>query len=169
MAYYLGIDVGTSGTKALVMDADANVLATATGEHDVLVPRPGWSEQDPDQWWLAAVEAVRAAVAKAGVDASQAAGIGLSGQMHGLVLLDDAGRPVRPSLIWNDQRTAAQAAEIEQAVGGRDKLIELVGNAAMTSFTLTKLLWIRQNEPELYDRARHVLLPKDYVRLRLTG
>ncbi|HOD80027.1 MAG TPA: xylulokinase [Phycisphaerae bacterium] len=169
MAYYLGIDIGTSGTKALVMDARAKVLATATGEHAISAPRPGWSEQDPANWWQATVRAVRQAIAKAGVDGRQVAGIGLSGQMHGLVILDRGGKVLRPSIIWNDQRTAREAAEIEAAVGGKKKLIALVGNVAQTSFTLTKLLWVRRNEPKIYDKIAHMLLPKDYIRLRLTG
>jgi xylulokinase len=169
MAHYLGIDVGTSGTKALVMNASGKVLATATAEHGIYSPRPGWSEQKPDEWWASTVQAVRAAVRRSGVAPASIAGIGLSGQMHGLVILDGSGKPLRPSLIWNDQRTAPQAAEIEAKAGGRSKLIALVGNAAMTSFTLTKLLWVRQHEPRIYDRIRHLLLPKDYVRLRLTG
>lgn len=169
MAYYLGIDIGTSGTKALVMDARAKVLATATGEHAISAPKPGWSEQEPENWWQATVQAVRKAIAKAGVDGKQIAGIGLSGQMHGLVILDRSGKVLRPSIIWNDQRTAREAAEIEDAVGGKKKLIALVGNVAQTSFTLTKLLWVRRNEPKIYDRISHMLLPKDYIRLRLTG
>jgi len=169
MSYYLGIDVGTSGTKALVMDARAKVVATATGDHGIFAPRPGWSEQDPDEWWSATVKAVRAAVKKAKIDGKQIAGIGLSGQMHGLVITDGAGKPLRRSIIWNDQRTAAEAALIERTVGGPKKLISLVGNVAMTSFTLTKLLWVRRHEPRIYGRIKHFLLPKDYVRLKLTG
>ncbi|MBN2215856.1 MAG: xylulokinase [Pirellulales bacterium] len=169
MAYYLGLDVGTSGTKAVVMAADGRVLATATADHEVASPRPGWSEQNPDRWHAASVEAARAAVERAGIDGRQVAGIGLSGQMHGLVVTDAAGRPLRPAIIWNDQRTADEARHVEQTVGGRDQLISLVGNAAMTSFTLTKLLWVRRHEPGIFDQTRHMLLPKDYVRLCLTG
>jgi len=169
MAYYLGIDVGTSGTKALVMTARGRVLATAAGEHGISAPKPGWSEQDPNDWWRATVKATRGAVTKAGIDGRQIAGIGLSGQMHGLVLLGDDDQPLRPSIIWNDQRTAPQAEMIEKKAGGKKGLIKLVGNVAMTSFTLTKLLWVRQHEPKVYAKARHMLLPKDYVRLRLTG
>ncbi|MBI5724761.1 MAG: xylulokinase [Planctomycetes bacterium] len=169
MAYFLGIDVGTSGTKALVMDSRGRVLATATAGHGISAPRPGWSEQQPQDWWNATVKATREAVKKARIDGQQVAGIGLSGQMHGLVITDQAGRSLRPGIIWNDQRTAAQAAQIEKKVGGKSRLIELVGNAAMTSFTLTKLLWVRQNEPKIYDRIRHFLLPKDYIRLCMTG
>jgi len=169
MACYLGIDVGTSGTKTLLMDARARVLATATGEYPLYAPKPGWSEQDPDDWWAATVKTVRSVLRKAKIDGRTVAGIGLSGQMHGLVITDDAGKPLRRSLIWNDQRTADQAAAIEQAVGGRKALIRLVGNAAMTSFTLTKLLWVRDHEPRTYAKIKHMLLPKDYVRLCLTG
>ncbi|GAG31568.1 unnamed protein product, partial [marine sediment metagenome] len=169
MAYYLGIDVGTSGTKALVTDAGARVLGTVTAPHGIISPHPGWSEQDPRQWWAATVKAVRAVIKKTKIDGKQVAGIGLSGQMHGLVITDAAGEPLRPAIIWNDQRTADQAAEIEEKVGGKRKLISLVGNVAMTSFTLTKLLWVRQNEPRIYEKIRHMLLPKDYIRLSLTG
>ncbi|MHC4982469.1 MAG: xylulokinase [Planctomycetota bacterium] len=169
MAYYLGIDIGTSGTKALIMDARARVLATATAEHGISAPKPGWSEQDPAEWWSATVKATRGVVRKAKIDGRQVAGIGLSGQMHGLVITNGAGKCLRPSIIWNDQRTAAQAAYIEQRVGGRKNLIKLVGNMAQTSFTLTKLLWVRDNQPHIYDKTKHLLLPKDYVRLRLTG
>ncbi len=169
MAYYLGIDVGTSGTKALIMNARGRVIATATGSHTVIAPRPAWSEQSPHQWWSATVQAVRAAVAAAKIDGTQISGIGLSGQMHGLVCLDASDKPLRPAIIWNDQRTAEQAEQIERQAGGKAALVRLVGNVAMTSFTLTKLLWVRQNEPGIYERIRHILLPKDYVRLRLTG
>lgn len=169
MAHYLGIDIGTSGTKTLVMTARGRVLAAATADHGISAPRPGWSEQDPDDWWGATVKATRAAVRKAGIDGSKIAGIGFSGQMHGLVITDKAGRPLRPSLIWNDQRTAEQAAQIESAMGGKKGLIRAVGNVAMTSFTLTKLLWVRRHEKRIYDRIKHLLLPKDYVRLCMTG
>ena len=169
MKYYLGLDIGTSGTKALIMDAGAKIIATATAEHPISSPKPGWSEQNPQDWWSACVKATQEVVKKAKIDGNLVAGIGLSGQMHGLVITDDAGTPLRPSLIWNDQRTAQEAAEIEAAVGGREKLIDLVGNAAMTSFTLTKLLWVRKNEPQIYEKIRHMLLPKDYVRQQMTG
>jgi len=169
MAVYLGIDVGTSGTKSLLTTPRGKVLATATAEYDFEVPKPGWTQQDPDLWWQATVRSVRAVLRKAKVPGKQVAGIGLSGQMHGLVITDGAGRPLRPCLMWNDQRTAAQAAAIERACGGRRGLIRLVGNAAMTSFTLTKLLWVRDHEPRIYSKIKHLLLPKDYVRLCLTG
>ncbi|MFP4106194.1 MAG: xylulokinase [Phycisphaerae bacterium] len=169
MSYYLGLDIGTSGTKALIMNVEAEVLATATVEYPVLTPRPGWTEQDPAEWWNASIKATKAVIKKAKINGKDVAGIGLSGQMHGLVITDGAGDPLRPSLIWNDQRTAAEAAEIEETVGGRSKLISLVGNMAQTSFTLTKLLWVRKNEPKIYEQIKHMLLPKDFVRLKMTG
>ena len=169
MAAYLGIDVGTSGTKTLLMSPRGKVLATATADHHIAAPKPGWSEQDPDNWWAATVKATRAVIRRAAISGKQIAGVGLSGQMHGLVVTDAAGRPLRRSIIWNDQRTGPQAARIEEAVGGKARLIALVGNVAMTSFTLTKLLWVRQHQPRIYDRIKHLLLPKDYVRLKLTG
>ena len=169
MAFYLGIDVGTSGTKTLVMGPQGEVLGAASAEYDFETPRPGWTQQDPDLWWRATVKSVHAVLRKTKIDGNQIVGIGLSGQMHGLVITDGAGKPLRPCLMWNDQRTAAQAAAIESAVGGKKQLIKLVGNAAMTSFTLTKLLWVRDNEPRIYAKIKHLLLPKDYVRLCLTG
>ncbi|MBN2581226.1 MAG: xylulokinase [Pirellulales bacterium] len=169
MSCYLGIDLGTSGAKALLMDTAGKILATASAEHPIAAPRPGWSEQKPDDWWRSATQAVRRALHRAKVDPADVAAIGLSGQMHGLVLTDGDGEVLRPAILWNDQRTAREAAEIERAVGGRRNLVKMVGNAAMTSFTLTKLLWVRRHEPRVYERARHLLLPKDYLRLRLTG
>ena len=173
MAYLLGIDIGTSGTKSLVCDLEGNVLATATAEHDIASPQPGWSEQDPQWWWDATVQATRAVVKKAKVKAGDCKGIGLSGQMHGSVFLGDdppeTAQALRPALLWNDQRTAAECDEIEKLAGGRDKLIAMVGNPALTGFTAPKILWLRNNEPKLYEKTRHILLPKDYIRYRMTG
>ena len=169
MSNYLGIDIGTSGTKALIMDVKGNILSTSSSEYGCSSPKPGWSEQNPEDWWEGSAKAIRGAMKKAKVKPESIKGIGLSGQMHGLVITDADGTPLRPSLIWNDQRTAKQAAEIEERVGGKKKLINLVGNAAMTSFTLTKLLWVQQNEKKIYDRIKHMLLPKDFVRLKMTG
>ncbi|MHC4294648.1 MAG: FGGY family carbohydrate kinase, partial [Planctomycetota bacterium] len=157
MAYYLGIDVGTSGTKALIMNARAKVLATALADYGVSTPKPLWSEQDPQDWWAATLKATRACIRKAKINGKQIAGIGLSGQMHGLVVTNAAGKVLRPSIIWNDQRTAPQAAHIEKKVGGRRKLIQLVGNPALVSYTLTKLLWVRDHEPRIYEKIRHML------------
>jgi xylulokinase len=165
----LGIDIGTSGTKTLAVDATGAVLASASAEYPCDHPRPGWSEQDPELWWSATVSTVREVLANAGIKPADVAGIGLSGQMHGSVFLDGAGKVIRPALLWNDQRTARECTEIEQRAGGREALIRMVGNPALTGFTAPKLLWLRHHEPAAWDRVRHILLPKDYVRYRLTG
>ena len=166
MSLLLGIDIGTSGSKAVLIQPDGGVRAEATTEYPMAVPRPGWAEQDPEDWWKAAATSIARVLA--GVRSADIAGIGLTGQMHGLVLLDEAGTVLRPCIMWNDQRTAEQCAEIEQKVG-RARLIELAGKPALTGFTSGKILWVREHEPAVYVRARHVLLPKDYVRYRLTG
>lgn len=168
MGCFLGIDSSTTATKALLMDADGSVLGVGRATYDFASPRPRWSEQDPALWWDATVEAVRRVLAETGVDGGDVDGIGLTGQMHGLVLLDDRGEPLRPAILWNDQRTDAECDEIREVVG-RDRLIEITGNDALTGFTAPKVLWVRNHEPDLYERAAHLLLPKDFVRLRLTG
>src|SRR6185312_4863858 len=169
MSNLLGIDIGTSGTKTLVCDEAGKVLATAMAEHPISSPRPGWSEQDPLDWWDAACKATRAVLKKAKVKPADIGGIGLSGQMHGSVFLGDGIRPLRRALLWNDQRTAEQCAEITSKAGGREALIDLVANPALTGFTAPKILWVRQHEPKVYEKTRHILLPKDYVRFRMTG
>jgi xylulokinase len=162
MSELVGIDVGTTGVKAIAISPDGEVLARAERGYPLSTPHLGWSEQEPEDWW----EATELALAD--LDLHDVTGIGLSGQMHGLVVLDEAERVLRPAILWNDQRTAAECAEIERIVG-LERLIELTGNRALTGFTAPKLLWLRTHEPETYARIRHVLLPKDYVRLRLTG
>ncbi|HMP16737.1 MAG TPA: xylulokinase, partial [Gemmatales bacterium] len=169
MSVYLGIDLGTSGTKSLVCRMDGTVLATATVEHPISHPQPGWSEQHPADWWRSASQSARDAVARAGVKASEVAGIGLSGQMHGSTFLDASHEVIRPALLWNDQRTQKQCEAIEAAAGGRGKLLQMVSNPAFTGFTAPKILWLREEEPQHFSRLKHVLLPKDYLRLRLTG
>lgn len=169
MPHLLGIDIGTSGTKTLVCDADGKVLATAMAEHPISSPKPGWSEQNPEDWWRATAKATKAVLKKAKLKAGDVGAVGLSGQMHGSVFLGDGPKALRPALLWNDQRTAEQCAEIESKVGGREALIELVANPALTGFTAPKILWVRQHEPKVYDRVRHILLPKDYIRYRMTG
>ncbi len=169
MAHLLGIDIGTSGTKTVVCTDEGTVVATATAPHPIASPEPGWSEQHPADWWAAAVAATRAVLARAGLTGADVGGVGLSGQMHGSVFLADGVDPLRPAILWNDQRTAEQCAEIEAAAGGRAALIRMVGNPALTGFTAPKILWVRRHEPQVYARTKHVLLPKDYVRLRLTG
>jgi xylulokinase len=169
MSYLLGIDIGTSGTKTLICDEKGKVVATAMAEHPISSPRPGWSEQNPRDWWKTTVIATKAVQKRAGVKAADIRAIGLSGQMHGSVFLADGPRPLRPALLWNDQRTAEQCAQIESRAGGRAALIELVANPALTGFTAPKILWVRQNEPKIYEKTKHILLPKDYIRYCLTG
>ncbi len=173
MAYLLGIDIGTSATKTLICDHKGNVKATATVEHDISTPRPGWSEQDPVQWWHATIKATAQALSKAKIKGAQVTGIGLSGQMHGSVFLADDGpeqaRPLRPALLWNDQRTVAECVDLEKAAGSRKKLIEMTGNPALTGFTAPKILWVRKHEKKVWDQVKHILLPKDYIRFRMTG
>lgn len=159
-----GLDVGTSGVKGLALDADGSVVAAADAGYPFSTPRPGWAEQDPEDWWRAA-EAVLAQLRAA---AGPPEGIGLSGQMHGLVALDSHDRALRPAIIWNDQRTSAECQEIEATLG-LERLTALTGNRALTSFTAPKLLWIRNNEPDVFARIASIALPKDYVRLRLCG
>ena len=161
MSTVVGLDVGTTGVKALAVSASGEVLGRAEEEYPLSIPRAGWAEQDPEDWWRAA----EAALAALGADP---VGIGLSGQMHGLVALDEEERVIRPAILWNDQRTAAECVEIEKRLG-LERLIALTGNRALTGFTAPKLLWLRRHEPGAYGRIAHVLLPKDYVRLRLTG
>lgn len=169
MSYLLGIDVGTTGTRAVIIRPDGHVVSSATAPHQPMrMPRPGWAEQDPEDWWQATVIAVRSALEQKGVKGSEIAAVGLSGQMHGVVLLDGTRAVLRPSLIWCDQRSQAQCDWITKKVGA-ERLIKLVLNPALTGFSAPKILWVREHEPAIYERAAHFLLPKDYVRLRLTG
>lgn len=169
MSHLLGIDIGTSGTKTLICDHHGKVLATANAPHTVQSPKPGWSEQDPVQWWQATCKATKTVLKKAGVKADAITGLGLSGQMHGSVFLGDDTTPLRPALLWNDQRTGEQCDEIEAKAGGRRKLINMVGNPALTGFTAPKILWVRKHEPKVWSKTKHILLPKDYIRLCMTG
>ncbi|MDP9294870.1 MAG: FGGY family carbohydrate kinase, partial [Actinomycetota bacterium] len=162
MSVAVGLDIGTSGVKALAISEDGEVVGRAEIEYGLSTPRPGWAEQDPEDWWRATEQAL----AELGRD--EVAGVGLSGQMHGLVALDDSGLVLRPAILWNDQRTGVECREIEERVG-LDALIAATGNRALTGFTAPKLLWLRRHEPEVYERIAHILLPKDYVRLRLCG
>ena len=164
MTVLFGIDVGTSATKGLAITDAGEVLATEEAPYPLSTPRPGWSEQDPEDWWRATEAVLASLEQKAGAPA----GIGLSGQMHGLVALDDDDDVIRPAILWNDQRTQAECDEIEQTIG-LERLIELTGNRALTGFTAPKILWLRNHEPDNYASIARVLLPKDYVRLRLTG
>jgi xylulokinase len=165
----LGIDVGTGGTRAVLLDEAGRVRSAATAEHAPMAsPQLGWAEQDPRDWWRAACVAIKECLLKAGARAEEIAAIGLSGQMHGLVMLDAAGEVLRPALIWCDQRTEAECQAISERVGAK-QLIDLVANPALTGFTLPKIWWVRSHEPEIWSRVRSVMLPKDYVRFKLTG
>jgi xylulokinase len=168
MAYLLGIDVSTTGVKALLVDQDGNVCGSANIEQPMYTPQPLWSEQDPADWWNGAVKSVQMVLKETGVTGESIQGVGLTGQMHGLTLLDEHGSVLRPAILWNDQRTGAQCDEI-RALLGKQRLIEITGNDALTGFTAPKVLWVKENEPDVFNKTRHILLPKDYVRYRLTG
>ena len=166
---WMGIDVGTGGTRALLVDAQGHVVAGFTAAHeDIRMERPLWAEQRPENWWDAARQAIRGALAQAGIAGGKVRGIGLSGQMHGLVILDEASAVIRPSLIWCDQRSQPQVDAINQTVG-RENVLKYTANPVLTGFTLPKLLWVRDHEPRSFERVRRLLLPKDYLRFRLTG
>src|SRR5437763_75826 len=166
---FLGIDIGTGGTRALLIDAEGRVTASSTVEHVPFAsPETGWAEQDPRDWWRAATLAIRDVLAKSEIQSEEISAIGFSGQMHGAVLLDEHDEVLRPSIIWCDRRTSAQCVAITAKIGAM-RLIDLTCNPVLTGFTLPKMLWVRELEPELWRQARSVLLPKDYVRLRLTG
>ncbi len=162
----VGVDVGTSGTKGVLLAGDGRVLARAAAEYPLLTPRPGWTEQDPESWWRAALAVLRQLTAAA--PGAEIAGVGLSGQMHGSVFLDGAGRVIRPALLWNDARTGPECAEIERRLG-RERVLSITGNLASAGFQAPKILWLARHEPDAYARIARVLLPKDLVRLRLTG
>jgi xylulokinase len=168
MAYLLGLDISTTGAKALIIDEGGKVIASHTTPQPISHPFPLWSEQNPADWWDGISTSIRAALRESGISGQEIASVGLTGQMHGLVLLDEDGEVLRPAILWNDQRTQAQCDEITQKIGFM-RLIELTGNQALTGFTAPKVLWVRQHEPEVYAAARHILLPKDYIRYKLTG
>ncbi|MEZ4519684.1 MAG: FGGY family carbohydrate kinase, partial [Chloroflexota bacterium] len=157
-SYLLGLDVSTTAAKALLVDGDGQVLGSAANSLELSTPKPLWSEQNPADWWSAMAESIRQVLSKTGVTGSDIAAIGLTGQMHGLVLLDAQGEVLRPAILWNDQRTAAQCDTIREQIG-REELIRICGNDALTGFTAPKILWVRDEEPGIYDQTRHVLLP----------
>src|SRR5918995_2132241 len=165
MSVLVGLDVGTGGARAVAINHSGEIVAEASSEYPLYTPRPGWTEQDPEDWWKGAKEVLAKVAAEAG---EEVGGIGLTGQMHGSVFLDRAGAVIRPALLWNDQRTEVQCEKITEAVG-KERLIRLAGNPALTGFQAPKILWLRDEEPENHSRVARVLLPKDYVRLRLTG
>jgi len=166
--YLIGIDLGTSGTKTVLFDENGVALSSATVEYPLYQPQNGWAEQDPADWWNACVDTLKQVLSESGVNPADISGVGFSGQMHGLVMLDENGLVLRNSIIWCDGRTAEECRQITGTIGA-SRLIEITANPAMTSFTAGKILWVRNNEPELYKRCRHILLPKDYLRYKLTG
>ncbi|HYH93858.1 MAG TPA: xylulokinase [Candidatus Saccharimonadales bacterium] len=169
MAYVIGIDASTTATKAVLLDEAGAVVAVGAVEYGFETPQPRWSEQSPDLWWDGAIRAIGQVLSASGVPGADVAAIGLTGQMHGLVLLDASDAVLRPAILWNDQRTQEACDEIRAAMGGVERLVEITGNDALTGFTAPKLVWVRDHEPEIWSRVAHVVLPKDYVRLRLTG
>lgn len=168
MAYFLGIDASTTGVKALVIDEAGGVVGGATTEIPYATPKPLWSEQDPAVWWSGTVNSIRVVLNETGLTGNDIAAVGLTGQMHGLTLLDEAGNVLRPAILWNDQRTGAECDDIRAALG-KANLIKITGNDALTGFTAPKILWVRKHEPEIFAKVKHILLPKDYVRYQLTG
>ncbi|MBQ6789670.1 MAG: xylulokinase [Clostridia bacterium] len=168
MKYTIGIDIGTSGTKTVMFDKNGAKIASATVEYPLYQPQNGWAEQDAADWWRASAESCKTVIEESGIDPHDVAAVGLSGQMHGLVMLDGEGNVLRRSIIWCDGRTAEECKMIEDTVG-RERLIEITANPALTGFTASKIMWVKRHEPEIFERCRKILLPKDYVRFMLTG
>ena len=168
MNYLIGIDIGTSGTRSVLFDEKLNVVSSTSEEYPLYQPHNGWAEQNPEDWARATINTIKTIIKDSGIDKGNIKGIGLSGQMHGLVMLDENNAVIRPAIIWADQRTEKECVEITEKVG-RKKLIEITANPALTGFTASKILWVKNNEPDNYSRCKHILLPKDYVRFVLTG
>ena len=168
MKYVIGIDLGTSATKTVLFDIQGKILASASREYPLYQPHNGWAEQNPLDWYDAAIETLKKVVSESAVDAEDIVSLGISGQMHGLVMLDEDYNVLRPSILWCDQRTAKECEELTQKLG-RETLIKITANPALTGFTASKILWVKNNEPEVFEKCRHILLPKDYLRFRLTG
>jgi len=168
MTYLLGIDIGTSGTKTVLFDTYGNAVANALEEYPMYQPHVGWAEQRPEDWWKATVNTIREVISKSGIKSEKIKGVGLSGQMHGLVLIDKGYNVLRPSIIWCDQRTGEECEQITQLVG-KERLIEITANPALTGFTASKVMWVKKHEPEIYEKTYKILLPKDYIRFMLTG
>jgi len=168
MSYLLGIDIGTSGTKTVLFDEMGNTVASALEEYPLYQPHIGWAEQEPEDWWNATVQSIKHVMGKSDIDPADIKGIGLSGQMHGMVLLDKEGKVLRPSIIWCDQRTQEECHQITEIIG-RERLIEITANPALTGFTASKVMWVKNHQPEIFEKIYKILLPKDYIRYRLTG
>ncbi len=168
MSYFIGIDSSTTATKAILVDDSGAVVAVAASEYSFETPKPLWSEQHPNLWWDASVISIKQVLATSGINPADVKGIGLTGQMHGLVLLDENGEVLRPAILWNDQRTGAECDEIRAKLG-KERLVQITGNDALTGFTSPKILWVKNNEPAIYAKVKQILLPKDFVRFKLTG
>lgn len=168
MAFLLGIDVGTSGTKTVLFDEKGNTIASALEEYPLYQPKVGWAEQDPEDWWKATYTSIGSVLSKSGVNPSEIKGIGLSGQMHGAVLLGKDYKVLRKAIIWCDQRSSAECEQITSIIG-KERLIEITANPALTGFTASKIMWVKNNEPDIFEQTRKILLPKDYIRFKLTG
>lgn len=168
MEYLLGVDVGTSGTKTVLFTTDGNAVSSKTVEYPLYQPQNGWAEQNPDDWWNAATEGISSCLHQSGIDPHQVKGVGLSGQMHGLVMLNKKGTVLRNAIIWCDQRTAVECEQLNHIIGEK-RIIEITANPPMTGFTAAKILWVQNNEPEIYAACAHIMLPKDYIRYKLTG
>ena len=168
MAYLLGMDIGTSSTRAIIINEKGKLIASATSDYPLITPRPGWAEQNPEDWWNASIEVIKKVINDSGIKANEIAAIGPSGQMHGSVFLDRQGNVLRPALLWCDQRTSSQCDEIYD-IFGFEGFIKLSYNKALTGFTAPKILWLRENEPENYKKIYRILLPKDYIRYKLSG
>jgi xylulokinase len=166
--FFLGIDISTTSSKALLIDENGDIIGSASSPHTLQSPKALWSEQDPLEWWEAIIVSIQRVLKESSVDADAIKGIGLTGQMHGLVLLDGVGQVLRPAILWNDQRTQAQCDEIHQRMG-KEKFLQISGNLSLTGFTASKILWVQQKEPDIYKKIKHILLPKDYIRYRLSG
>ncbi len=167
-SYFLGLDISTTNSKAILIDENGVAIEVANSSHTLQTPYPLWSEQNPHEWWQACSTSIHRVMEKAGIRCEYIQAIGLTGQMHGLVILNDSGQVLRPAILWNDQRTQSQCNEIHKRIG-RDRFIQITGNVALTGFTAPKILWVAENEPDVYKNIRHVLLPKDYIRYCLTG
>jgi len=167
--YLAGIDIGTSGCKSIIVDEKGDVVAAEIAEYPLYTPYPGWAEQNPEDWWEGTAASIRRAIEKSGIDSGLIVGLGLSGQMHGMVALDKDSKVVRPAILWNDQRTAKQCREVVDAAGGEDNLLALTNNLMLPGYTGGKILWLRENEPHFYEKVRKILNPKDYIRFMLTG
>lgn len=168
MRYVIGVDIGTSGTKTVLFDEKGTSIESYLVEYPLIQPKIGWAEQDPEDWWNATYTSIKAVITKSGINPEDIKGVGLSGQMHGLVLLDSNNNVLRNSIIWCDQRTVAEATDLTEKIG-HDRLVEITGNPALTGFTAAKILWVKKNEPEIYSKTAKILLPKDYIRFKLTG